>query len=528
MPGCPAPAALAMSAAVVSIPRSGDGRPCRRRPSIQPRPPGRRCEQGGHRDDPNPGSVLNRRHGRCLPGLSGRGAGAGLVLAWLLLAATPARAALEAETAFVLSSFSFLFWGVLVIWMWSGFAMVEAGSVGVRHATVVCLKNLGTCSIACLCFYLVGYNLMRVGVEPGGWVGSLAWLYRESAAEQALLAAPGPGAAVPAAVLARGHAVMSDWLFQMAFLVSAASIISGTLAERVRLAPYFVYIALLTTLLYPVVGAWSWGGGWLASLGFRDYAGATNVHSVGGWAALAGAIVVGARRGKFRADGSVRETPPNNVPMATLGVLIIWFGFLGFNGGSRLSLASAVDAVAVADVIANSVLASMAGLLAAVLTVRRVFGRLDLRGAMNGGLAGLAAIAASPEVFAAGWPLFVGGVGGILSVFGTWLLERLRVDDEVGAIPVHLCGGVWGTLSAGFTPAANFWVQLTGAGAVAAFVFGLSLAYWLLVDRLVGARISREVEELGQDAGELGVTSFPEFLVSRDDRDSGKDSGPNS
>ena len=259
---------------------------------------------------------------------------AGLFAVAALLWPRDAHAAMDAETGYVLSSMSFLFWGALVMWMCAGFTMLEAGSVQTKNASVVCLKNIGLCSIAGLTYYFVGYNIMHVGVEPGGWFGSLHVPYTGSRAEQVLL----HGSQGAEALLANGHAVMSEWFFQMVFLASAASIVSGTLAERVRLLPFFCFIVVLTAVIYPIVGAWTWGGGWLASMGFADFAGSTVVHSTGGWAALAGALVVGARRGKFGIDGSVRPTPPNNVPEVALGVFIIWLGFMGFNGGSRLSL----------------------------------------------------------------------------------------------------------------------------------------------------------------------------------------------
>ncbi len=240
---------------------------------------------------------------------------------------------MDNETRFVFSTFSFLFWGGLVMWMCAGFTMLEAGSVRTKNASVVCLKNIGVCSIACLTFYLVGYNIMFTGVEAGGWIGSLDLLHGPTAEERALL---GGDESAATAVVTKGHATMSHWLFQMVFLASAASIVSGTLAERVKLWSFFIFIVVLTAVIYPIAGAWTWGGGWLAAMGFQDFAGSTVVHSTGGWAALAGVLIVGARKDKFREDGSVKSTPPANVPAVTLGVFIIWLGFLGFNGGSQL------------------------------------------------------------------------------------------------------------------------------------------------------------------------------------------------
>ena len=263
----------------------------------------------------------------------GAGGAAAILLAAMLPSA--ASAAVDSETQFVLNSFSFLVWGALVMWMCAGFTMPEAGSVRTKNASVICLKNIGLYSIAGLTFYLVGYNLMYVGVEEGGWFGSLQFLYGSSADELALL--QGQEEAL-AAVVDNGYSTMSDWFFQMVFVATAASIVSGTLAERVKLWSFFVFIAVLTAIIYPIVGSWTWGGGWLSAMGFQDFAGSTIVHSTGGWAALAGALIVGPRRGKFRNDGSVKPTPPSNVPGVTLGVFILWLGWFGFNGGSQLAL----------------------------------------------------------------------------------------------------------------------------------------------------------------------------------------------
>ena len=298
-------------------------------------------------------------------------AAAALAIAVALLPAT-AHAALDDELRFVLSTFSFLFSGALVMWMCAGFTMIEAGSVRTKNASVICLKNVGLYAIATIAFYLVGYNIMYVGVEDGGWFGSLVPFHGASEAERALLSGGGqaPGAAERA--IERGHAAMSDWLFQTVFAASAASIVSGTLAERVRLGPFFVFVAVLTAVIYPVVGAWTWGGGWLGAMGFGDFAGSTVVHSTGGWAALAGVLVVGARTGKFLADGTVKPTPPNNVPAVTLGVFVILLGFLGFNGGSQLALGGAADAVAMSNIIVNTVLAAAAGAMTATVLSRPV------------------------------------------------------------------------------------------------------------------------------------------------------------
>ena len=416
------------------------------------------------------------------------------------------------ETRFILNSFAFLFWGVLVMWMCAGFTMLEAGSVRTKNASVVCLKNIGLYAIAGMTFYLIGYSIMHTGVETGGWFGSLRFAVNATSAEQALVQGD---AAAAAAVVGGGHASMSHWFFQMVFVASTASIVSGTLAERVRLWAFLLFVAVLTAFIYPVVGAWTWGGGWLGALDFRDYAGSTVVHSTGGWAALAGVLIVGARRGKFGADGSVLSTPPSNVPAVTLGVFIIWLGFLGFNAGSRLALGSAVDAVAVALVVVNSNLAASAGVLAALVLSRPVLGRTDLRAGLNGAIAGLVSIAAGPEFVDHSWALLIGAVGGAVCTFGMRLLERLRIDDEVGAIPAHLGGGVWGSIAVCITAGGHPGVQTVGIVAVAVFVFSISLGVWWVIDKTTGARISAHVEAHGQDATELGIQSFPEFVLAK-------------
>jgi len=430
-----------------------------------------------------------------------------------VLLASPASAAPDAETAFVLNSFSFLVWGALVMWMCAGFMMLEAGSVRTRNASVICLKNIGLYAIAGLCFYIVGYNVMYVGVEEGGWFGTLAPFYDTSPDEIALLAGD-DGAA--AAVLGTGHARMSDWFFQMVFVATTASIVSGTLAERIKLWPFFAFVMVLTGLIYPVVGAWTWGGGWLGSLGFGDFAGSTVVHSTGGWAALAGALVLGARRGKFRADGTVKQTPPSNVPVVALGVLILWLGWFGFNGGSQLSLGSAADVVAISNILVNTNLAAAAGVVAAIAASRPILGRVDLLASLNGAIAGLVSITAGPDLNGHYWAIAIGGVGGVISVAGYRLMEALRIDDVVGAVPAHLFAGIWGTLAAGLSVGGDIVAQIVGIAAVGAFAFVASGLVWLAIDRVAGVRITPDAEDLGQDVAELGIEAYPEFVLVPD------------
>ena len=434
---------------------------------------------------------------------------------WL---ATAADAALDKEAQFVLNTFSFLIWGALVMWMCAGFTMLEAGSVRTKNVSMICLKNMGLYAIAGIMYFFIGYNLMYVDV--GSWIGTFTFLYGPSAEEVALLAATDQTrAAATEAVLKADYARMSDWFFQMVFVATTASIVSGTLAERVKLWTFFVFIILLTGIIYPIVGAWTWGGGWLGAMGFKDFAGSTIVHSTGGWAALAGAIVVGARRGKFRADGSVKATPPSNIPIVTLGVFILWLGWFGFNGGSQLALGGAADAVAISHLLVNTNLAGAAGFLVALVMERPLLGRIDLMAGLNGALAGLVAITAGPDFVTHYWAVIIGAVGGGVCVAGLRLLDLLKVDDVVGAIPVHLFAGIWGTLATCIVAGGNFGVQLLGVVAIGVFVFAISWLVWMALKQFMGARVSLSVEELGQDAGELGIEAYPEFVVMPDPDD---------
>ena len=434
----------------------------------------------------------------------------------VLLAAGSAWASVPNETQFVLNTFSFLIWGALVMWMCAGFTMLESGSVRTKNASVICLKNIGLYSIAGLAYYFIGYNLMYVEVGEGGWIGSLQFFYGPSADELALL--DGDESAKEA-VIGNGYSTMSDWFFQMVFVATTASIVSGTLAERVKLWSFFIFIAILTAVVYPIVGAWTWGGGWLSELGFQDFAGSTIVHSTGGWAALAGAMVVGARRGKFRADGSVRPTTPSNIPSVTLGVIILWLGWFGFNGGSQLALAGALDAVAMSNVLVNTNLAAAAGVMAAISVSRPILGRIDLLAGLNGAIAGLVAITAGPDIVDHYWAVVIGAIGGIICTAGLRFLDAIRIDDVVGAVPAHMFAGVWGTLAVCIAGGGDLLHQITGIVAIGAFVFVVSWVLWTILEKTVGVRVSPAVEQLGQDAAELGMESYPEFVVMPDPDD---------
>ncbi len=412
------------------------------------------------------------------------------------------------ELQFIFNTFSFLLWGVLVMWMAAGFTMLEAGSVRTKNASVICLKNIGLYGIAGIAYYVIGYNLMYVDV--GSFVGSLSFFRGPSPDELALLAGT-EGARE--AVAATDYAVMSDWFFQMVFVATTASIVSGALAERVRLWSFFVFVLVLTAVIYPVVGAWSWGGGWLGAMGFQDFAGSSVVHATGGAAALAGALVVGARRNKFRDDGTVTSTPPSNIPVVTLGVFILWFGWFGFNGGSQLALGGATDVLAMAHVLVNTNLAGAAGVIAAIAVSRPILGRVDLLAGLNGAIAGLVSITAGPDITSHYWAIVIGAVGAVVCTAGMKLLEKLRVDDVVGAVPAHLFAGTWGTLATAIAAGANVGIQLVGVVSIAGFAFVTSWIVWSVLEKTMGARVSDTVEQLGQDVAELGIDAYPEFVL---------------
>ncbi len=400
------------------------------------------------------------------------------------------------------------------MWMCAGFTMLESGSVRTRNASVICLKNIGLYSIASIMFFVVGYNLMYVDVN--GFIGTFTLFYGSTPEESLWL---GGQDGLAETVVETGYSTMSDWFFQMVFVATTASIVSGALAERVKLWAFFLFIVVLTAIIYPVVGAWTWGGGWLGNMGFQDFAGSTIVHSTGGWAALAGALVVGARTGKFREDGTVKYTPPSNVPVVTLGVFILWLGWFGFNGGSQLALGSAIDVIAMSIILVNTNLAAAAGVLVALIVSRPLFGRVDLMSVLNGAIGGLVAITAGPDMIAHGWAILIGGIGGLVCSLGIRALEKLKIDDVVGAVPAHLFAGIWGTIATCIASGADILIQLIGILAVGAFVFVSSYIVWMILEKAMGCRVSKNVEELGQDLVELGIEAYPEFMIMPDNEE---------
>ena len=428
-----------------------------------------------------------------------------------LVIADGAHAAVSDETKYIFNTFSFLVHGFLVMWMAAGFAMLEAGLVRTKNTATICLKNVALYSIAGIMYYLIGYNLMYTDVA--GWIGSFSFLYNPSPDELALIGAADKATPemVKKVVDASGYSVMSDWFFQMVFVATAASIVSGTLAERIKVWPFLLFVVILSAIIYPIQGSWVWGGGWLNKMGFTDFAGSTLVHSTGGWAALAGAIVLGARKGKFGPDGRVNPMPGANLPLATLGTFILWFGWFGFNGGSQLALGSALDATAMSIVYVNTNLAAAAGVVAAMAATQIIYKKIDLTMTLNGAIAGLVSITAGPDLSNPFFALIVGGVGGVLVVIAIPLLDRMRIDDVVGAISAHLVAGIWGTLCVGIFGAGNIVTQLIGIVAIGVFVFVVSLVLWMILKVTMGIRTDEESEDIGLDRAELGMEAYPEF-----------------
>lgn len=418
----------------------------------------------------------------------------------LIAAPGSALAEVPDETKYILNTLSFLFHGMLVFFMATGFSMLEAGLVRTKSVATILLKNFTLVSIAAIGFYLTGYNLMFTGVD-GGVIGSLGvW--------------SGDDAAAVGGDYGLGASSSSIWMFQTLFAVTAASIISGALAERIKLWPFFIFIAVMSMALYPVQGAWGWGGGWLAELGFKDFAGGTHVHTAAGWAALSGAVVLGARRGRFAEDGAPRTLPASSLPLATLGTMILWLGWLGFNGGSQGSLSSAADAIAIANVYVNTIMASCGGVMMAVFLLQAKTRKVDLTLVLNGALAGLVSITAGPDTPTIGLSLLIGAVGSALMIGTTFALLHFRVDDVIGAVPVHLSCGIWGTLAVPISnPDASLATQAVGLAAVSAFMLAGSAIVWLTLKAAMRLRLSQGEEAIGIDKVETGALAYPEFAT---------------
>ena len=406
-----------------------------------------------------------------------------------------------AEISFVFNTLLFCIGGFLVMWMAAGFTMLEAGLVRSKNTVVICIKNVGLFSIAGVAYYLIGYNLMYAGVD-GGYIGSFSiW---------------SSGIGSDSDLVGQDYSPASDWFFQMVFVATTASIVSGALAERVLIWPFFAFVVILTAILYPISGSWQWGGGWLSEMGFSDFAGSTIVHSVGGWAALTGAILLGARKGKFDSKGNAVVMAGQSIPMATLGVWILWLGWFGFNGASQLALGSYADANAVASIFANTTMAAAGGVIAPMALSRIVEGKTNIGATLNGAIAGLVSITAEPLTPSIGQAIIIGGIGGILCMYGMKLLDKLKIDDVVGAIPAHLVAGIWGTLIVPFTNAdTSYGTQIIGILAFGIFTVVASSIVWSVLKVSVGIRASEEDEEYGLDLTETGTSGYPEYVSKK-------------
>ena len=423
-----------------------------------------------------------------------------------LLLSGVASAEVSAETAFVFNTFLFVFSGVLVMFMALGFAMLEAGFVRKKNTSAILLKNIALYSIAGIMFYLIGYSLMYVDVS--GWIGSLGGaFYNPSADELALL----DGADNADAISDTGYSVASDWFFQMVFCATAISIVSGACAERIKVWPFMIFAAFMTGIIYPIYGSWTWGGGWLTEMGFSDFAGSTIVHSVGGWAALTGCLILGPRSGKYGPNGKISPIAGANMPLACLGTFILWFGWFGFNGGSQLALGSALDAVAMSIVVVNTNITACGGVVAAIILSQLMYKKIDLSIALNGAIAGLVAITAGPDLSNHFLSMIVGAIGGVLCTIAIPMLDKMKIDDVVGAISAHLVAGVWGTLAVGIFGGGDFLVQLIGIIAAGVLVVPLSGIFFFILKGTVGLRVSEETEASGLDIAELTTEAYPEF-----------------
>ncbi len=416
----------------------------------------------------------------------------------------------NADLNFILNSFMFLVMGFLVFWMAAGFAMLEAGLVRSKNVTTQLTKNMGLFGFAAIMYYLVGYNLMyplgswSIGSdETGGYLGAFALAVLEAVgitsdqADDFSYATTG-----------------SDYFFQLMFCAATASIVSGALAERIKLWPFLIFTIILTGFIYPIQASWKWGGGFLDSQwGFLDFAGSTVVHSVGGWAALAGAIVLGPRLGKYTKDGTVRPIMGSNMTLATLGTFILWMGWFGFNGGSQLALGSVGDVADISRIFSNTNAAAAGGLITAMILTQVLYKKVDLTMVLNGALAGLVSITAEPLTPGLGTATIIGAIGGAIVVFTVPMLDRLKIDDVVGAIPVHLFAGIWGTLAVLLTnPDATLSGQVVPIIIVGVFVFIVSFIVWSILKAIMGIRVAEEDEINGLDQSELGMEAYPDFM----------------
>lgn len=407
------------------------------------------------------------------------------------------------ELSYALDTFYFLMAGALVMWMAAGFTMLEAGLVRSKNTTEILAKNVGLFSIASLMYMLVGYNIMY-GDGVNSVIPGLSFLLGADNTTAAVVAG---GEDAPY------YSNLADFFFQVVFVATAMSIVSGAVAERMKLMSFFVFAIAMTAVIYPVQGFWTWGGGFLSELGFSDFAGSGIVHMAGAAAALAGVLVLGSRKGKYGPNGEVRAIPGANMPLAALGTFILWLGWFGFNGGSQLQISTVENANAVAMIFVNTNLAAAAGVIGAMIISRIMFGKVDLTMILNGALAGLVSITADPLSPTPLSAAVIGLIGGMLVVFAILIMDKkLRIDDPVGAISVHGIVGIWGLIAVVFNNAdATIGAQLIGIVSIFAWVFIASLIVWFIIKTVMGVRVSEEQEYEGLDQSECGMEAYPEF-----------------
>ena len=409
------------------------------------------------------------------------------------------------QLSYSVDTLYFLIMGVLVMFMAPGFAMLEAGMVRAKNTSEILTKNVALFAIASIMYLLVGYAIMYPGAGEGSWLPIFGTLIGAENTVEEVLASNGEVY----------YSARADFFFQVVFVATAMSIVSGAVAERMKLWAFLAFAVVMTGFIYPVQGFWKWGGGALDAAGFLDFAGSGVVHMCGAAAALAGVILLGPRAGKYNKDGSISPIPGANMPLATLGMFILWFGWFGFNGGSELIASNIVEANAVANIFVNTNTAAAGGLIAALLLARAMFGKADLTMALNGALAGLVSITAEPLAGSALQSLAIGAVGGLIVVFSIVALDKIKIDDPVGAISVHGTCGIWGLLAVCITNSdATIGAQLLGIGAIFAWTFIVILAVWFVIKMAMGIRISEEEEYEGADMSETGIEAYPEFSRS--------------
>lgn len=414
------------------------------------------------------------------------------------------------STAFIFNTLLFLIGGFLVMWMAAGFAMLEAGFVRTKNVSMQCLKNIALYSVAGLMFWAMGYNFLYSGGSEFIGIGAFGPYGMDPVGLDA--GSVEASAQLASDLVGTGYSTASDWFFQMVFCATTASIVSGTIAERVKFWPFILFVVVLTGFIYPVVASWEWGTGFLDDMGFSDFAGSTLVHSTGGWAALVGAIIIGPRLGKY-VGGKVHPIPASNIPLATLGMFILWLGWFGFNGASQLAAGTIADVADVSRIFVNTNMAAAGGVIAAIIYTQLRYKKIDVTLAINGALAGLVAITAEPLAPSVGLSVIIGAIGSILACLTVPLLDKFKIDDVVGAIPVHLVAGIFGTLIVPLSNGdASYGVQAIGVVATAVFVCVISAIVWLLLKVTIGLRPSEEDEVVGLDQAEIGVPAYPEFV----------------